>query len=126
VGDDLHVTVPHAPEVVEEEDVAVDQAHGPGARQERPSGAPIASVRSSASSGVPNPAAVVVHTHISQTGGRRRRPDYFLLVFSSSSSKKKMVARTYVPVSGCVTGDEWCFAWYCLKSGPRCSALWAQ
>nr|ACN35049.1 unknown [Zea mays] len=34
VRDDLHVAVPHAPEAVEEEDVAVDQAHGPGARQE--------------------------------------------------------------------------------------------
>ena len=32
VGDDLHVAVPHAPEVVEEEDVAVDQAHRPCAR----------------------------------------------------------------------------------------------
>lgn len=34
VRDDLHVAVPQAPEAVEEEDVAVDQAHGPGARQE--------------------------------------------------------------------------------------------
>jgi hypothetical protein len=36
VRDDLHVAVPHAPEVVEEQDVPVDEAHGPGAGKERP------------------------------------------------------------------------------------------
>jgi hypothetical protein len=35
VRDDLDVAIPHAPEVVEQEDVPVDQAHGPGAGQER-------------------------------------------------------------------------------------------
>ena len=36
VGDDLHVAIPHAPEVVEGEEVHVDQAYGPGSHQERP------------------------------------------------------------------------------------------
>ena len=34
--DDLHVAVPHAPEVVEREEVHVDQAYGPRPHQERP------------------------------------------------------------------------------------------
>lgn len=36
VWDDLDVAVPHGPEVVEEEDVSIDQAHGAVSRHEGP------------------------------------------------------------------------------------------
>jgi hypothetical protein len=115
VRDDLHVAVPHAPEVVEEEDVPVDEAHGPGAGKERP--------------GKRDP-----HRQRQDQALQRRAERSCMHIRDGKKTRSAVSVRPcsqssgyyYSPVSEWVTGEEWCMAWYCLKSGPRCSALWAQ